>query len=95
MQVRSIVKDISRLICHVDANTIVRLEEEWIQTNVEDLSPQAHAELRQREEREMAERRLEEGTYEDMVYGMLLGFLLSFMMCFFMVRYLLTLVCDF
>ena len=62
------------------------MEEEWIQTNVEDLSPQAHAEIRQREEREREERRAEEGTYEDMVYGMLLGFLLSVMMCFFMVR---------
>lgn len=50
------------------------------------MTPQAHAEIRQREAREMEERRAEEGTYEDMVYGMLLGFLLSVMMCFFMVR---------
>lgn len=72
--------------CPLDAATIHRLEEEWIQTNVEDLSPEAHAEIRQREQREMEERRAEEGTYEDMVYGMLLGFLLSIMMCFFMVQ---------
>lgn len=50
------------------------------------MTPQAHAEIRQREARETEERRAEEGTYEDMVYGMLLGFLLSVMMCFFMVR---------
>jgi len=64
----------------MNSTTNVQEEEDWINSTVDEMTPHTHEEMRQQEQQHIQE----EGTYEDLVYGMLMGFWLGLIMLFFL-----------